>query len=71
MIFIITEDVFEQRALSSIRGCVTVEEVADTLNMLEDRAQALLDGTIKFEASEIYLLAMNNGLSYSELIGFE
>ena len=68
---IVTEAEFEKRALASIRKWVTVEEVSDVLGMLEDRAQALLDGIIKFEASEVYLLAMNNGMSYSEFIGIE
>ena len=67
--YIITEDVFQKKALASIRKSFTVEEVADILGMLEDRAQALLDGVIKFEASEVYLLAMNNGMTYSEFIG--
>ena len=66
----ITQDVFEEKALDSIRKIVTVEEVADVLSIPDDRAQALLDGIIKFEASEIYLLAINCGMSYSEFIGF-
>ena len=66
---IINENDFDKKALSSIRRYVTVEEVADVLGMLEDRAQALLDDVIKFEAYEVYLLAVNNGMSYSEFIG--
>jgi len=71
MLSIVSESRLEDMFLESIRQKVTVDEVADVLSLMDDRAQALLDGIIKFEASEVYLLAMNKGMNYLEFIGIE
>ena len=62
---------FEDKVLESIRRKVTVDEIADVLSIQEDRAQVLFDGVVEFEASEVFLLAMSKGMSYTEFIGME
>lgn len=71
MVSTVHENMLDDKFLESIRQKVTVDEVADVLSIMDDRAQALLDGTIAFEASEVYLLAMNKGMNCLEFIGME
>ena len=71
MVSIVSENKLEDMFLESIRQKVTVDDVANVLSLMDDRAQALLDGVIRFEASEVYLLAVNKGINYLEFIGIE